>query len=1103
MAIKMESALQNLEDIYRLSPMQQGMLFHTLYAPDSGAYFEQTLFSISGDLDVSAFERAWHQVVDRHSILRSSFVWEELDNPQQVVHRQVQIPFVTHDWTNLNEADQEQQLATHLKEDRARDFDLGSAPLLRLALFRVGPTTHRFVFSRHHLLIDRWSRSLLLKEVFALYDAFSRGEALQLNTPRAYGDYITWIEQQDDAIARDYWQAALKGVSAPTAFSVDTKPDQSRTAEYADQRIFLSEEMTDNLRSFARESKLTLNVIAQGAWALLLSRYSGEDDIVFGVTVAGRPATLAGAESMVGLFINTLPLRVSVPSHERVLPWLQSLQHEQSQMQQFEHSSLIDIQSWSEVPRGVPLFESIFVFENLPVAGSYEAKESQVEFSEDRGFGSTTGYPLTVLVSPGRRLAVQFVYDQTRFTTETITRMLGHYETLLTSILHDSASSVSELEVLTEAERREMLGEWNETGADYSADTVLELFDRQVANTPDAPALISESETLDYRELNQRSNCLANYLRSLGVGPDTRVGICLDRGLDMVLSVLAILKAGSAYVPLDPAYPQDRLSFMLTDSSCAVLLTNEKLALTIPETTAQLLLVDRDAPEICQASSAKPDVSVHGENLAFVIYTSGSTGWPKGVAMPHRALANLINWQIGAGFRPLKTLQFASLSFDVSFQELFSTWCSGGTLVTVSDEVRRDAPALLSFLIKHGVERVFLPFVYLQHLAEVSEADPSPSLALREMITAGEQLETTPQILKFFRRLQDGGLQNHYGPSETHVVTSYSLPSELKDWPSLPPIGRPIANTQTYIVDRNLKPVPVGVPGELLIGGANVSRGYLDQSQATAEKYVPDPFGANAGARLYRTGDLARYLSDGNIEFLGRMDHQVKIRGFRVELGEIETALGDFPEVKEAVVSAVDNAGSRELVAYLIVADSKREGLARELRTHLKSRLPDYMAPSAFVFLDQFPLTPSGKINRRALPAPDRGSSEESSYEPPATSDEQRLVEIWSTVLRREPIGRNDNFFELGGHSLLATQLISRVRQAFEVDLPLRTLFESPTLSEFALAIDRFKGSLPKPAPKIVKLESSDQAEDLLAKINELSDEDVEALLNEAMAERH
>jgi amino acid adenylation domain-containing protein len=1100
-----ENQLENLEDLYPLSPMQQGMLFHTIYAPESGVYFEQSVFTIKGELDVKSFERAWQQVLDRHSILRSSFLWEDLENPQQVVHRRVNLPFEKQDWSNLFAAQQEERLNEYLAADRARGFDLGSAPLIRLALFQNAPDLHRFVFSRHHLLLDRWSRSLILKEAFAFYDALCKGEQLTLEALRPYGDYIAWLNAQDKGAAEVYWRELLAGVLAPTTLAADEKLSTKVGTgdQYGDERIQLSEESTERLRAFAREQKLTLNILAQATWALLLSRYTRDREVVFGVTVAGRPATLAGVESMVGLFINTLPLKARVPSLINVLPWLKELQEQQSTMQQYEYSSLMDIQGWSDVPRGVPLFESIFVFENLPVGSSFQAGNGGLEFQSDRGLGSNTGYPLTVLVSPGSKLTIQLVYDRQRFDQATVRRMLGHMQTLLENLPRHFERPISSWPMLTEAEREQIISDWNDTEVDFNEESVLPLFEAQVERTPAAAAVIFETQ-LSYRELNARANQLAHYLRGLGVGPDARVGIAIDRSLEMAVAVLGTLKAGAAYVPLDPAYPSERLSFMLKDAQCAALLTNERLVGSLPDVGANVLCLDRDWGKVARESAEHPEARVSGENLAYVIYTSGSTGWPKGVAMTHRALGNLVSWQIANAFAPARTLQFASLSFDVSFQELFSTWCSGGALLLVSDELRHDAAAMLRFMVAHQAQRIFVPFVYLQHLAEAC-TDTSYNLLpvhLREIITAGEQLEITPQISELFKRLQDCTLHNHYGPSETHVVTTHTLSSVVNDWPKLPPIGRPIANTQIYVLDSNRQPAPIGAPGELCIGGANVSRGYLNRPELTAEKFVPDPFSSEPGARIYCTGDLARYTSDGAIDFLGRIDSQVKIRGFRVELGEIETTLATHPQVREAVVVVSDEADHRSLAAYIVTGPERPEGLARDLRGFLKTKLPDYMVPGNFVFLDALPLTASGKINRRALPAVDPNERDAvPQYEAPRTPAEEKLAEIWAAVLRRERVGIWDNFFELGGHSLLATQLISRVRSAFKVELPLRNLFEFPVVADLAASIVEFQRKSEAKAPQVITRNTDRDAQDLLAKMDQLSDEQVEALLNEALAE--
>src|SRR6266850_4347710 len=932
--------LENLEDLYELSPMQQGMLFHTIYAPESGVYFEQSIFTIKGEFDEAAFERAWQRVVDRHSILRSSFLWEELEKPQQVVHRRVVLPFEKQDWSNLSGEEREARLAAYVAADRDRGFDLANPPLLRIALFRLAGDLHRLLFSRHHLLLDRWSRSVVLKEVFALYEAFRKGEDVALPPLRAYGEYIAWLAQQDRRAAECYWRASLKDFVTPTTLAIDRKP-VARAAphtDYSAERLQLSEASTERLREFARAHKLTLNILAQASWALLLSHYSGEDDVTFGVTVAGRPATLPGVESMVGLFINTLPLRVRVSPHQAVLSWLKELQAQQSEQQQYESSSLLDIQGWSDMPRGVPLFESIFVFENLPGGGTYQATKNSAEFHEDRGVGSNTGYPLTVLVNPAQRLGVNVIYDRARYTEEAMRRLLPHLQTLLENLPLDPAARVSQLPLLTEVEREQILVQWNNTRVPTAPASIKKRFEAQVERAPDAAAVIFGDQQLSYRELNRRANQLAHYLRGLGVGADVKVGILIDRSVEMVIGVLATLKAGGGYVPLDPEYPRERMRLMLDDAQCSVLLTNERLFGSLPKTESAVLCLDKDWDKIAPGRDNNPPIDIAGENLAYVIYTSGSTGQPKGVAMTEGALANLIAWQLerAGDFRAARTLQFASLSFDVSFQEVFSTWCSGGTLLLISDELRRDALSLLNLLVEQKVERIFLPFVYLQHLAEAVEQGGTLPAHLSEIITAGEQLEITPQIAEFCSRLKNCALHNHYGPSESHVVTAYPLSFSISEWPALPPIGRPIMNTQIYVVDRNLEPTPVGVPGQLCIGGASLSRGYLNRPDLTSEKFLPDPFSKQPGARLYLTGDLARYQDDGNIEFLGRIDHQVKIRGFRIELGEIETQLRSHTAVSAAAVIAdQDHAGDKRLVAYVVAGNAPAD-LVDQLRVQLR-----------------------------------------------------------------------------------------------------------------------------------------------------------------------
>ncbi|NEP13292.1 MAG: amino acid adenylation domain-containing protein [Symploca sp. SIO2C1] len=599
-----------------------------------------------------------------------------------------------------------------------------------------------------------------------------------------------------------------------------------------------------------------------------------------------------------------------------------------------------------------------------------------------------------------------------------------------------------------------LLIEWNNTPVDYPQDKCIhQLFEEQVEKTPDAVAVVFDSEQLTYRELNCRANQLARYLQNLGVKPESLVGICIERSLEMMVGLLGILKAGCAYVPLALAYPIERIAYMLENSQTSVLLTQNNLVAGLPENKAQIICLDADWHLVSQEPDFNPHCTASQENLAYVIYTSGSTGKPKGVAMKHLALTNLIWWQLEntTVSSRAKTLQFAPISFDVSSQEMFATWCGGGTLVLISEELRRDSVALLHFVRAKQIERLFLPFVALQQLAETAQSWGLIPTNLREVITAGEQLQITPAIASFFSELKTCSLHNHYGPSETHIVTAFTLSGSTDNWSALPPIGRPIANTQTYILDQLAQPVPVGIPGELYIGGVSLARGYLNRPDLSAERFIPNPFSQEEESRLYKTGDLARYLPDGNIEFLGRIDHQVKIRGFRIELGEIEVTLAQHPNLRQTVVIVrEDPPRNKRLVAYVCPKEGQIP-TSGQLRYFLSEKLPDYMIPGTFIMLEALPLTPSGKVDRQALPIPDASNLlRDTSFVAPRDAVELQLAQIWSEILGVSPIGIDDNFIELGGHSLLATKIIGVVRDRFGVELPLNCLFEFPTVAELA-----------------------------------------------------
>ncbi|HEC84648.1 MAG: hypothetical protein DRR08_15420 [Candidatus Parabeggiatoa sp. nov. 2] len=617
---------------------------------------------------------------------------------------------------------------------------------------------------------------------------------------------------------------------------------------------------------------------------------------------------------------------------------------------------------------------------------------------------------------------------------------------------------------LSAAERHKILVEWNNTQTDYPKDKCIhQLFEAQVERAPNAIAVVFEEQQLTYDELNRRANQLAHHLQSLGVSPEMLVGICVERSLEMVVGLLAILKAGGAYVPLDPTYPKERLAFMLADAQVPVLLTQKRLVEGLPEHQAQIVCLETSLPNF---SDKNPVSEVTPSHLVYVIYTSGSTGKPKGVMMRHGSLSNLITWQLQQSFvsGDAKTLQFAPISFDVSCQEIFSTWCSGGTLVLVSERVRKDSMMLLRFVTEQAIERLFLPVVALQQLSDVvAKGLGTVPATLREIITAGEPLQITPAIANWFKKRPHVTLHNHYGPSESHVVTAFTLTGSVTDWPTLPPIGRPIANTQIYLLDKDRQPVPIGLSGELYIGGVNLARGYLNRPELTAEKFIThDNLIPHQQIRLYKTGDLARYRADGNLEFLGRIDHQVKIRGFRVELGEIEVVLAQHAAVQQAIVIVWEShQGDKRLAAY-IIPNRKVAPTPTELRHFLKEQLPDYMVPAAFVMLEKLPKTPNGKIDRHALPTPDpleRYIEEERVV--PHTPIDEILTTIWTEVLALEQIGIHDNFFELGGHSLLIIQIISRVQETLHVELSLSSLFDCPTIAELALHIETVRGDEP------------------------------------------
>ena len=1060
-----------------LSYAQQRLWFLEELEPGSPAYHIPAIFELSGELDVAALTASLNEIVQRHEALRTTFTAVN-GQPSQQVNNQVSITVPVNDLQGLSTEQCKSEIAKLTAAETRRPFDLTTGPLLRAKLLKLAPREHRLILTMHHIASDGWSRGVLLNELSVLYKDFLNGERPSLDAlPIQYADFAVWqrdylsgerLEKQ-----QSYWKNQLAG--APPRLELPTDFPRPAVQEYRGNHlpVAINQTLYEELKRVSQEAGTTLFMTLFAAFNVLLHRYSRQDEIVIGSPIANR--TRAEIEGLIGFFVNTLALRTDLSGNPTFLELL--AQVKETTLDAYDHQDLPFEKLVEELQpeRALsynPIFQVMFVLHNATGTSAELPGLTMTSVDVDTG---TSKFDLALsLAEEADGLSGYLEYNVDLFAEATMARFWEHFQVLLGGIVQDPSRPIGALPLMDEAERQQVVVDWNERTAVYPQLPIHQRFEQQAAQTPDAIAAEFPNQTVTYAELNWRANQLAHALQKAGVGPDVKVALSVERSLEMLVGLLGILKAGGTYVPLDPTYPQERLAYMLADSGAKVLLTQTSLLPAMPAHQAKLICLDRDWTAIAQESAENPTSDVTLDDLIYIIYTSGSTGKPKGVALKQRAIANLLAWQLQNSNCEVgdKTLQFTTLSFDVSCQEIFATLASGGTLVMIDEAVRRDPERLARLVAEKQVNRIFLPFVALQQLAEAFAAQPSLDLHLRELVTAGEQLQTTPPIVALFERLPNCRLANHYGPSETHVATAYDLPADPKTWDALPPIGQPIANTQIYLVDPQMQPVPIGVPGELLIGGDNVARGYLNRPELTAENFMRlsvigerlSVIGqTDHGLRItdhgspttvYRTGDLARYRADGNIEYLGRIDQQVKIRGFRIEPGEIEAVLSEHGAVKEtAVLAKSDPSGNKRLVAYVVTQPGQTAD-SLTLRNFLKDRLPEYMVPSLVMLLDEMPLTPSGKINRRGLPEPDESARVVvQEFVAPRTAVEAVVAKVWCEILGVEKIGVNDNFFDLGGHSLLATQVISRLKTSFKTNLPLRSLFESPTVAELAVEI--------------------------------------------------
>ncbi|MBW4566490.1 MAG: amino acid adenylation domain-containing protein [Tolypothrix carrinoi HA7290-LM1] len=1051
----LQEKFPDLEDIYPLSPLQSGMLFHTIYDSEDAIYFEQVTGKIIGKFDVSAFAFAWQTVVERHPILRSAMEWENQETPLQIVSKHVKFSILQKDWRDFSPTQQEDELKQYLIEDRKNGFLLNQPPLMRFTIIRLDDSTWQWVWSHHHIILDGWSLPVIFKEVLAIYQSTIQRVPHSLAPVPPYRNYIHWLASRNRQQAKQFWQETLHGISTSTRLSWQLPEDREvAKPAYQEEELRLNQEEFALLQKMAQNHRLTLNTLAQGAWALSLQKHGAGEDVIFGVTVSGRPPELTEVENMVGLFINTLPMRVRLNPSVTVASWLENIQQCQVQMREYEYSKLTDIQKEIPLAAGESLFESILVFENYPVDKTL--KEQGQDFQVDEiQFYERTNYPLTVGVIPDSGLLLKLNY-QTKFLSATAAKtLLERLRNIMVNLASQPDVALGEIQISGINQENTNSIDWGDFQLAH------QLFEESADLHPNAVALVFEDDAISYGELEKRANQLAAILISAGIGNESIVGLYFNPCIDFIIALIAVLKAGGAFLPLDCSYPEARLKFIVEDSQTHLILTNEipapglfpadvkiiplsgvgsqELGVKSQELgvkSQELGVKSQEAEDrIISPFFPRPKRKIRAENLAYIIYTSGSTGKPKGVLVTHAGIQNLVRCQTSS-FKVTaesRVYQFASLNFDAAISEIFMALGSGATLYLQEKANRSPSSALWSALTAWKITHLTLP----PSLLAAMEQSNLPKL--QTLIVAGEA--ASGDLL----RRWGGGERfcfNAYGPTEATVCASLSDCSDLVGEPS---IGKAIANVEIYLLDSFLQPVVPGVTGEIYISGIGLARGYLNRPNLTAAAFIPHPFAKEPGARLYKTGDRGVYDLQGNIRFLGRQDEQVKFNGYRIELGEIEAALTRHEAIDSAVVMLrQDVPGRKRLVAYALTPQ-ENPPTASELRDYLAEVLPAYMVPSAVVLLKEWLLTPNGKIDRKALLAPELPTSEVI----PKNETEEILGNIWAEVLGLETVNLHDNFFELGGDSIISLQIVSRAREkGWEINP--RDIFEAQTLSRLA-----------------------------------------------------
>ena len=1056
--------------VFPASFAQQRLWFIDQLIPGNAIYNVPTVIRLTGSLKLAALEQTFNETVRRHETLRSTFI--VLDGqPLQAITPSLTIPLSILDLQQLPADEQELKAKCIITAEIEHAFDLSSGPLLRVILLVLSKTEHILLLNMHHIICDDWSMGILIRELGTLYAAFAQNQPSPLlELPLQYADFAHWQREwlQGEVLQTQlaYWREQLNGISI---LHLPTDKPRSAIQSYqgATQFLELPKKLIDALEKLSQEEGVTLFMTLVAVFKTLLHRYTHQEDITLGSPIANR--NRSEIEGIIGFFVNSLVLRTNLsgnPTFRELLGRVREVTLGAYSHQDLPFEKLVEELHPERNLSHHPLFQVVFGFQNAPMPAlelpelvpsfmNIDLKKTRFDLelhlwkcSED--FRSLWGGNWEY--SEGLRGVI--VYNTDLFEQATISRMLKHFQTLLSGIVANPEQRISNFPLLSEVELHQVLVEWNNTQTDYPQDKCIhQLFEEKVQQYPDLIAVNFAKEQLTYQELNTRSNKLAQHLQKIGVCSEVLVGICISQSIEMIVGLLGILKAGGAYVPLDPSYPQERLNFMLEDAQVSVLLTQENLLKHFAGFSNPVISIDKDWEIINQEKEDNLKSNLNSDNLAYVIYTSGSTGKPKGVAVPHKAVNRLVYNTNYIKLSPSdKIAQASNTSFDAATFEIWGALLNGAQLVGISKDVILSPHEFSLQLREKGINVLFLTTALFQQIARDV---PQAFATLKYLLFGGETVDTR-WIKKILKHAPPKYLIHVYGPTENTTFSSYYCVQYLLESATSIPIGRPITSTQIYILDTHLQLVPIGVTGELYMGGEGLAREYLNRTELTAEHFITHLFKDKPKTRLYKTGDLAHYLADGNIEFLGRTDNQVKIRGFRIELPEIEAVLSQHRAVREAVVIAGEDVpDDKYLVAYIVPSQEQIptqdvQSFALLLREFLKEKLPEYMVPRVYMILESLPLTLNGKVDRRALPVPDMIGLNNQDYVAPRSQVEDLLAQIWAKLLGKEQVGIHDNFFELGGHSLLATQLTSRIRDTFQIDLPVRNLFERPTVEQLA-----------------------------------------------------